>query len=501
MARLIDPVRVSGTNDYGPIQMRQRHTLLEKIMAVYQRYGFEELETPAMESSRTLLGDQGDELIWRTQPWSVARELAKINRVATSLQDWQNRVKKLADAAEIALRFDHTVPLARYVAANSGQLRLPWRRWCFGPVWRGGATGAGRFSQFYQLDADIVGDASLVADAEIIAMMTQVLAAVTSHPTTVRWNNRKLLNALATCLGIEGVVLNPQTMQTEPRANELFRVLDKLDKAGWDGVRTILERAPDNEDDTLALALTPDQVALVERFLDATTQGDSPDAMFSRLEALIGSVPIGAEGLAEMRTMSGMLASMGVSTAVVDTSIARGLGYYTGPVFESSIEGAERFGSPYSGGRFDDLVARFTGNSLPSTGASVGFDRLFAILEELGDLPQVRASPVNIVIMDFGVTRDPDGDPCLRAKVLQTLAALRRGGYNARIYDGENSGMMKTVIGNALEAGIGFMVIAGARELADDRVNVKNLLTRSQRTVRINELVDDPQLKCLLDKF
>ncbi len=504
--RLIEPARVGGTNDYSPAQMAARRALLAAIMDVYARFGFEELETPAMEFSEVLLGEEGDNRIWRTQPFSVQRAWEELGTKmdagpAAAPEALAGFRKTIISDQEVALRFDHTVPLARYVAGNLGQLKLPWRRWCFGPVWRGDATGAGRYSQFYQLDADIVGDGTLVADAEIIWMMTEVLAAVTSRPTKVRWNSRKLLNALAQSLGITGMVLNPETDKQEPRANALFRALDKLEKAGWDGdggVRSILERKPDNEHDTLALALRPDQIAVVERFLDATTQSTGPVDAFTRLEAVIGSVPVGAEGLSDMRTVAQMLAGLGVSNAEVDFSVARGLDYYTGIVFESAIEGSSA-GSPYSGGRFDELVARFTGKSLPSTGASVGFDRLFYVLETLGDLPEGRTSPVDIVIMDFGVTRDPDGDPAVRAKVLQTLAVLRRAGYSARIYDGVSARKMKAVISDATHRGIDFMVVAGERELADGNVNVKNLNTRVQTTVPIADLGSAVCLKSLLD--
>ena len=495
MSRLISPERVGGTNDYTPAQMAARRALLAKIMRVYQRYGFEELETPAMEFSNVLLGEHGDNRIWRTQPWSISDIMRKLGDGKMTDEDAIRHLHSLTGADEIALRFDHTVPLARFVAANTGMLQPPWRRWCFGPVWRGDTTGAGRFSQFYQLDADIVGDSSLVADAEIIAMMTEVLAAVTTRPTTVRWNSRKLINALALELGITGTVVNAETLQEEPRANALFRALDKLDKIGWDGVREILERTPANEHDTLVLALDTRQIGVVEQFLDATIQTDSADAAFTRLESVIGSVPVGAEGLADMRHVAGMLASMGVSRACVDFSVARGLGYYTGIVFESGIKGAERFGSPYSGGRYDNLVARFTGDPLPCTGASVGFDRLFAILEELGELPQLSASPVDVVIADFGASRDSKGDPTVRAMALDVLTRVRRLGVSACIYDGMNPSKMKAVFSYADRIGAKRVIIIGEREAAARSVNVKHLASRVENTVGLEELqrfVTDP---------
>ena len=464
---IIKPERAGGFNDYGPEAMACRAVLAQRIREIYKLYGFEELETPIVEFADVLTGEEDP-----------------------STRLFQALIRTPSDTLETAqagrpmyMRFDHTVPLARYVAANMGQLSFPWRRQVFGPVFRGETTGAGRYHQFYQFDADIVGVESLSADAEIINMMVVAMAKLTSHKYIVKWNSRKLLNALAEVVGVEGVVVDGFD-RSEPKANVLFRVLDRLEKVGWSKVSELLQRIPENEWDTSALALTEDQVSVVERFVRLTTDLEPMEAL-DRLDGIIGKTEIGREGITDIRRVYKLLDAMGTPADrhEIDFSIARGLGYYDGIVFETTIPDAKSFGSVYSGGRFDGLISRFTGEPLPSTGASIGFDRLYAVLEFLDDLPQTRVSPIEVLIMDFGDLEN-------RLEAAKVLGILRRAQISSEIYMGENARKMGSVIGSAIRRGIQRLVIIGERERLSGMVGVKNLQTRQQEVVALDQVLE-----------
>lgn len=468
---IIKPERAGGFNDYGPLAMAQRRVLADRIRRVYQRYGFEELETPIVEFADVLTGEQDP---------STRLFQTFVRSPGDSVED---AAEELSGTRSMFMRFDHTVPLARYVAANMSELSFPWRRQVFGPVFRGESTGSGRYHQFYQFDADIVGVDSLTADAEIINMMVMAMSELTSYKYTVRWNSRKLLNALAEVVGVTGTVVNNQSGRSEPKANILFRVLDRLEKAGWSKVQELLSRPPDNKWDDSALALSPDQITIVEHFVNLTTELSAFEAL-DQLDGIIGSTKIGREGIADMRLVYKLLEAMGTPSDrhEIDFSVARGLGYYDGIVFETIIEDAKSFGSVYSGGRFDGLISRFTGEPLPSTGASIGFDRLYAVLESLDDLPVVRVSPIEVLIMDFG-------DPENRLAAVAVMGMLRAGGVACEIYLGENARKMKAVISSAVHRGIKKMVIIGSSERDSGSATVKNLVTRKQETVSVHEVL------------
>lgn len=452
---IVKPERPGGFNDYSPEEMQQRAVLFERVRTVYERFGFMPLETPMLEFIDVLAGEEGSDM-----------------------RIWQARVPGERERRGLAMRFDHTVPLARYVAANITDILLPWRRYCFGPVFRGETTGAGRYHQFYQFDADIVGVGDLTADAEIIWMMTAAMGQITRRPFKVKWNSRKIINGLAEVVGVSGEVIDGETQKPVPRTTLFFRVLDKLDKIGWDGVREELMRPPSNSFDTTALELREEHVGIIHRYLSVTSSGTTN---LDELETIIGDSPIGLEGVQDLRRVAEMLDSMGVPQErhAIDLSIARGLGYYTGIVFETIIEGAESFGSVYSGGRYDNLVTRFTGSSQPATGASIGFDRLFAVLKHLDELPAVSPSPVKVLVMNFG-------EPEYESQVLGILASLRSAGIPSELGSSTN---IKGQLPRALKLEIPLIVLPGSRELSEGNVAVKNLGTRKQITMPVDEMI------------
>ena len=402
-----------GFRDYFGAEVSERKAMLDVIAEVYHRYGFDPLETSAVETVEAL-----------------GKFLPDVDRPNEGVFAWQDE-----DADWLALRYDLTAPLARVAAQYRNDLPTPYRRYAMGPVWRNEKPGPGRFRQFYQCDADTVGSASVAADAEICAMLADALEAtgIPRGDYVVKVNNRKVLNGVMEVAG----VLDP----TDPEkfAHErgiVLRAIDKIDRLGPDGVRALLGQGRKDEsgDFTKGAALSPEQAEVVMGFMAAGC--DSGAATLARLRELVQGSTIGADGVQELETIAELLAAQGYGPdrIVIDPGVVRGLGYYTGPVFEAELtfeildeKGRKRqFGSVAGGGRYDDLVKRFTGQSVPATGVSIGVDRLLAALRAKGRTTTDTRGPVIVTVMD----RDRMAD-------YQAMAGeLRRAGIRAEVYLG-----------------------------------------------------------------
>lgn len=402
-----------GFRDYFGAEVTERKAMLDKIAEVYHRYGFDPLETSAVETVEAL-----------------GKYLPDVDRPNEGVFAWQDE-----DADWLALRYDLTAPLARVAAQFRNDLPAPYRRYAMGPVWRNEKPGPGRFRQFYQCDADTVGAPSVAADAEICAMLSDALeeVGIPRGDYVVRVNNRKVLNGVMEVAG----VLDP----TDPEkfAHErgiVLRAIDKLDRLGVDGVRALLGegRKDESGDFTKGAGLSVDQADVVMGFMAA--RRDTGTETVARLRELVGRSAIGLEGVEELETIADLLAAQGYGPdrIVIDPSVVRGLGYYTGPVFEAELtfeildeKGRKRqFGSVAGGGRYDDLVKRFTGQAVPATGVSIGVDRLLAALRAKGRVGAESHGPVVVTVMD----RDRMAD-------YQAMATeLRRAGIRAEVYLG-----------------------------------------------------------------
>ncbi|MCV2879700.1 histidine--tRNA ligase [Sedimentimonas flavescens] len=402
-----------GFRDYFGAEVTERAEMLATIAEVYRAHGFDPLETSAVETVEAL-----------------GKFLPDVDRPNEGVFAWQDE-----GGDWLALRYDMTAPLARVAAQFRNDLPAPYRRYTMGPVWRNEKPGPGRFRQFYQCDADTVGAPSVAADAEICGMLADALEAVgiPRGDYIVRVNNRKVLNGVMEVAG----VLDP----TDPEkfAHErgiVLRAIDKFDKFGEAGVRLLMGkgRMDESGDFTKGADLSDEQADVVMGFMEA--KRDTGAETVARLRELVAGSALGAEGVDELELIASLLDSQGYGPdrIVIDPSVVRGLGYYTGPVFEAELtfeildeKGRKRqFGSVAGGGRYDDLVKRFTGQAVPATGVSIGVDRLLSALRAKGRIGGVSKGPVVVTVMD----RDRMGD------YLGMASELRRAGVRAEVYLG-----------------------------------------------------------------
>ena len=421
-----------GLRDLLPEYMLARQRMVETIRQVYELYGFSPLETPAVEYLDVLSGSAGEE---------AQRSIFRVSN---------------PEDEDLGLRFDLTVPLSRFVSQYRQEMVLPFRRYQVAQVWRADKPGAGRYREFTQFDLDSVGAESEVADTEIIAAMCDTLDALKVGPYRVRFSSRKILSLLLSHASI------PATAATD-----VFRVLDKLEKVGLDKVKKELTTGyTDASGDPIrGLGLADDQVAKIEQFLAIT--GSTRDEVLSKLAELFRGVEGAEDELAVPRRISSHLTALGYESDRVslDVTIARGLAYYTGPVFEAVLLDAPQFGSIFGGGRYDDLVTRFTGQRIPATGASIGVDRLLAALIELERIPERRTTSKVLV-----TAMDPD----LTEEYLAITYELRRAGIPTEIHVGRPKRLGKQ-LQRADRLQIPYVVIMGSDEASRGVVTVKEM--------------------------
>ncbi len=444
-------IQPRGFRDYFGADVSERTQMLKGITDVYHRYGFDPLETSAVETVEAL-----------------GKFLPDVDRPNDGVFAWQDE-----DEGWMALRYDLTAPLARVYAQYRNDLPSPYRRFAVGPVWRNEKPGPGRFRQFYQCDADTVGTASMAADAEICAMLADALEAVGIErgDYVIRINNRKVLNGVMEVVGL----WNADAPEDQAdRRGIVLRAIDKLDRLGEKGVAALLGegRKDESGDFTEGAGLSAEQAEIVLGFVSA--RRETAAATCARLRELVGASTIGLDGVSELEQIGELLNAQGYGQeqALIDPSIVRGLAYYTGPVYEAELtfeifdeKGRKRqFGSVAGGGRYDDLVKRFTGQAVPATGISIGVDRLLAALREKGRLQSEAPGPVVVTVMD----RDRMAD------YQAMVGELRGAGIRAEVYLGNPKNF-----GNQLKYAdrrdSPVAVIEGADERAAGKVQIKDL--------------------------
>lgn len=451
MSRLV-PRLVKGFQDASAASLHARRRMIETVRGVYESFGFEALETPALEYVETL----GKFLPESDQP----------DAGIFALKD--------ADEQWVALRYDLTAPLSRFVAQNIHALPLPFRRYQVGQVYRNEKPGPGRFREFTQFDVDTVGSASMVADAENCAVLARALDALgLQGQFRVAVNNRKVLDGVLEMAGVG-------QPQQDARAMTVLRAIDKFDKFGAEGVLKLLTtgRKDESGDFTKGAGLDPKQAETILAVMASgqSTRAATCDALG---QAIKGSAR-GEEGVRELAEIASLLDAMGLADSVVafDPAIVRGLAYYTGPVLEAQVtfevkddEGRTRqFGSVAGGGRYDGLVGRFLDKELPATGVSIGVDRLLAALEASGRIANAGAAQGPVLVVVFDKTRMAD--------YVRIAEELRAASIPAEIFLGE--GGMKAQLRYADRKGAPVAVIAGGDEFAAGTVSVKNLVLGAQ---------------------
>ena len=454
-----------GFQDYFGADVTARSEMLSTIAGVYHRYGFDALETSAVETVEAL-----------------GKFLPDVDRPNEGVFAWEE------DKDWLALRYDLTAPLARVYAQFRNDLPTPYRRYAMGPVWRNEKPGPGRFRQFYQCDADTVGAPSVAADAEICAMLSDTLEAVgiARGDYVIRVNNRKVLNGVLEVAGLSGD-------DKEAARGIVLRAIDKLDRLGPDGVRALLGegRKDESGDFTEGAGLAEAQADVVMGFMQALSADNEGTVL--RLMTLVTGSDIGQDGVQELQEIAKLLEAQGYGPdrIVIDPSVVRGLGYYTGPVYEAELtfevtdeKGRPRnFGSVAGGGRYDDLVKRFTGQSVPATGVSIGVDRLLAALRAKGRTNGAQAGPVVVTVMDRARMAD-----------YQTMVAeLRNAGIRAEVYLG-NPKNFGNQLKYADKRNAPIAIIAGGDEFDAGIVQIKDLILGAEiaKSATLEEWKDRP---------
>lgn len=463
-----------GFRDYFGTEVTERKAMLDQIAEVYHRYGFDPLETSAVETVEAL-----------------GKFLPDVDRPNEGVFAWQEAGSEGGDADWLALRYDLTAPLARVAAQYRNDLPTPYRRYAMGPVWRNEKPGPGRFRQFYQCDADTVGSASVAADAEICAMLADALETVgiPRGDYVVKVNNRKVLNGIidrladarispvredyATDEGQEAVRIGKSALISI--ADDVLRTLDKFDKVGVGGVAELLGKGRLDASGAFieGLNLPPVVIESLLKFLNAKATTNA--VTLRNLRQVVHGSPEGEAGVTELEEFVFLLEAQGYGPdrIVIDPGVVRGLGYYTGPVFEAELtfqitdeKGRPRnFGSVAGGGRYDGLVKRFTGQDVPATGVSIGVDRLLAALRAKGRGAADTAGPVVVTVMD----RDRMAD------YMAMVGELRQAGIRAEVYLGNPKNF-----GNQLKYAdkrqSPIAIIQGGNEAAEGTVILKDLI-------------------------
>jgi histidyl-tRNA synthetase len=420
-----------GTRDFLPPEMLKRNWVMDQIRAVFQNYGYEPLGTPAFES------------------WDLLKK--------KSGEDAVNQIDYFRDKSdrELGLRFEWTASLARVVSTHR-ELPKPFKRYAIGPVWRYERPSEMRWREFWQMDVDVVGVADSIADTEVLAVAVDSLKAIGFKGFKIRLNDRRLLEALVEVSGLP----------TE-RYLDAFRAIDKRGKIGDEGVLKELDKIGAPRENS-------------QRLLDLTSIKGAPSEVIGRAKTLVEGIQKGLDACEALSSIVEYAEGYGISgDIVVDLGLARGLDYYTGPVFEVYAEGFENEGSIAGGGRYDDLIEIFGGEPTPMTGVSLGPDRLVALLERIGAFEGLNLAPRVYVI---------SVSESVRPKAIEVAQRLRRAGVSTEM-DLLSRGMRKQ-LDNANTKGVSKVVIVGERELAEGCVAVRDMSTAEQKKVKLEELLE-----------
>ncbi len=440
-----------GTRDFSPAEMTNRNYIFDTIKSVFRLYGFQPIETPAMENLSTLMGkygEEGDKLLFKILN---SGDFAAAPSAQELLE--RNSIRLTNKISEKGLRYDLTVPFARYVVQYRNDISFPFKRYQIQPVWRADRPQKGRYREFYQCDVDIVGSDSLLNELELVQIVDQIFAKL-KISTVVKINNRKILAGIAEVIGeIDRII-------------DITVAIDKLDKIGIEKVN----------EELIEKGIPQGAVEKLQPILHLS--GTVSDKLV-QLEKAIGQSEIGAKGIAEVRTLFSYLDTLELTTELeLDLTLARGLNYYTGAIFEVKAKDAA-MGSICGGGRYDDLTGNFGMPGVSGVGISFGADRIYDVLTQLQLFPSVTVDSTRLMFVNFG--------PAEESFCLPVLAAVRKAGINAEIFP-DKSKMAKQMTW-ANNKNIPFVAIVGENEMLQGKINLKNMLSGEQQLVDPQELI------------
>ncbi len=442
-----------GTRDFSALEIAKRQYIFSTVKNAFEKFGFEPIETPSFENSATLMGkygEEGDRLIFK-----ILNSGDFLKKVDSNLLQEKNSQKLTSSISEKALRFDLTVPFARYVVQHLNDLTLPFKRYQMQLVWRADRPQKGRFREFYQCDADVVGSTSLWQEVEFIQLYDTVFHSLGLKDVSIKINNRKILAGITEVIGVQEKLI------------DFTIALDKLDKIGKEGVIKELE----------IKGFEADAIAKLNPLFDFS---GSNDTKLAALDTLLKNSEIGKKGIEELRFILNNVASLGLETAelVPDVTLARGLNYYTGTILEV-VSNQVAIGSIGGGGRYDDLTGIFGLKDLSGMGISFGLDRIYLVLEELNLFENVSIPKPNVLFINFGETE--------ALYALQAITKLRNSNISAEIYP--DAAKMKKQMVYANKREISFVVLAGGNEMQENQYTLKNMETGDQKLVELQELM------------
>ncbi|MDX9884006.1 MAG: histidine--tRNA ligase [Prolixibacteraceae bacterium] len=440
-----------GTRDFSPAEMTRRNYIFDTIKSVFRLYGFQPIETPAMENLATLMGkygEEGDKLLFK---------VLNSGDFAVGLGDNEllerNSVRLTNKISEKGLRYDLTVPFARFVVQYRNDISFPFKRYQIQPVWRADRPQKGRYREFFQCDVDIVGSDSLLNEAELVQIVDDVFGRLKIN-TLVKVNNRKILAGIA------------ETIGEKDRMVDITVAIDKLDKIGLEKVN----------EELLKKGISQAAVGKLQPILHLS--GNTAEKLDQLTTAIAGS-EIGQKGIAEVRTLFAYLESFDLNTEVeLDLTLARGLNYYTGAIFEVKAKDMA-MGSICGGGRYDDLTGIFGMPGVSGVGISFGADRIYDVMAQLDLFPQETIDSTRILFVNFGEKEE--------AYCLPIVSKLRKAGINAEIFPDQSK--MKKQMTWANQKNIPFVALAGEQEMEQGKINLKNMVTGDQQLVDVAEMI------------
>ena len=451
----IKPSLAKGTRDFSPQEMEKRNYIFTTIRKTFQKYGYNEIQTPSFENLNTLTGkygDEGDQLIFKILNSGDFK--GKINAEEYANHSSQSLTPKIS---EKALRYDLTVPFARYVVMHQNEISFPFKRYQIQPVWRADRPQRGRYREFYQCDADVVGTDSLLNEAEFVVIYKEVLTQLGLTDFNIKFNNRKILSGIAEMLGREDLII-PMTV-----------AIDKLDKIGIEGVeKELIQRGFSD--------------AQIEQLRPIFTLSGTNENKLTTLKTLLADSEVGLTGISEIQQVMDYLSLLNPSVLAyleVDITLARGLNYYTGSIIEVKTNEVA-MGSIGGGGRYDDLTGMFGLKGISGVGISFGADRIYDVLDELDLFPSKSTISTQVLITNF--------DAKAEAYALPILQKLRDAGISAELYP--NSAKLKRQMTYADAKNIPFVILIGDTEIESGQLSLKNMESGEQTKVSKEELIN-----------